>query len=145
MDSITHALYRAIVSADAQQRDVEREKHRINSAPTPGAISFAGLKPLSTRKSVHEAYAGAAATDLHISLEMSPDLLAVQMEMINAGFRPPASMYIHGADVIISPERIDVYVPSDDGNDSWAVVLSGPEKKPNSIEWRDRKAFWKEC
>jgi hypothetical protein len=139
MDSITHALYKAIVADDQHQRR--------NDNAGIGALSTAGLQPLSKRQGVHEAYAGAAETDLHITLERGPELLALNMEFIAAGYAPPGGFSQCGGDVIIGEGRIDLHVPTDDGKGSWVATLqasSRPSGRSGSVDFTPRKAGWTE-
>ncbi len=130
MDSITHALYRAIVAEHIAQQPREG---------LGGPLSFAGLQPMSKRQSVHEAYAGAAMTDMHISLgSCFAELLALQLEFVSAGYSPPADMSITGADVIISPGRVDVYVPTENGGTWSAILAASPSDRGG------RRAGWEE-
>jgi hypothetical protein len=114
MDSITYAAHKAIVAADKAQR-----------ATTPEP-TYPGLQPLACHRDVHAAYAGAEGTDLHISLgrEAWVELLALQMEMIAAGFTPPASLATEGCDVIISPGEVHIHSATDKGDATWIATLS---------------------
>lgn len=132
MDSITHALYRSITSEHAAQQPREG---------LGGPLSYAGLQPLSKRPSVHETFAGAAQTDLHIVLgSCLPELLALQLEFVAAGFAPPGDMAVTGADVFISPGRVDVYVPTEEGKTWTAVLTSRIEQTGRGL----RRAGWEE-
>jgi hypothetical protein len=131
MDSITHALYRAITAQNAAQKAAETIEHRKVTA---------GLQALAIRPSVHQAYLGAAGTDLHIALGACDELLALQMEFIAAGYSPPATMATDGAEVIISPGRVDVMAGTDDGNGSWTAILAKKDPQHRG----DRRAIWEE-
>jgi hypothetical protein len=140
MDSITHALYKAITTDDAHQRKVE-----AGSSPRAGDEVTAGLQPISRRKHVHDAYADATPTDFHIALERGPELLALQLEFIAAGYCPPAGLNENGADVIISPGRIDVYVATDDGQATWSAILEArtsgrPGDYAKKVRWEEQVA-----
>jgi hypothetical protein len=140
MDSITHALYKAIAADNAHQNN---EEFRSWSPGKPAAET-AGLRPLATRKHVWDAYAGAAGTDLHIALTRGDELLALQLEFIAAGFCPPAGMYIDGAEVIISPGRVELMASTDDGKASWTASLMKRRSLGGQIDIRGPKAFWEE-
>lgn len=142
MDSITHALYRAITSADAAYKANEASR-RIANHSDPMFPSYAGLRPLALTPTIHEAYAGAAKTDLYIPLEKSPELLALQMEFIAAGYNPPAGLYENGADAIISPGRIDVHVSSDNGEGTWVAMLVANNHSDGRGP-REKRACWQE-
>lgn len=133
MDSITHALYRVIVA----EHDIQRA---ADQADEPFKTS--GLQPVSKRKPVWDTYPDAAGTDLHVAFGSETcfaELLALQLEFVAAGFSPPAGMVTCGADVFISPGRIDVYVPSDDGEKTWSAILASSTGKGMG-----RKAGWTE-
>lgn len=119
MDSITHALYRAIAADNNHQRSVEFGNHPTR---TPEEM-ISGLQPLSKRRPIHDCYADAAGTDLHISLTRGDELLALQLEFIAGGFCPPASMYLEGADVVIAPGEVELFVGCDNGSSTWTATL----------------------
>lgn len=130
MDSITHALYRSLNAEHTTQQQIDKAEPPFKTS---------GLQPMAKRRSVHDAFADAAPTDLHITLGVCfAELLALQLEFVSAGYSPPADMAITGADVIISPGRVDVYVPTEDGK-TWAAILSN-----KSSERGGRRAGWEE-
>jgi hypothetical protein len=136
MDSISHALYRAIMVDDAHQRKVEDMDKPIGDERP----NQAGLQPLTLRKDVHDAYNGAAGTDLHIELERGPETLCLYMEFVAAGFCPPASL-VTGATVILAPGEVSLFAICDSGNDTWCAALRvrDPDAHPSN-----RKAGWTE-
>lgn len=137
MDSITHALYKAVTAEDAHQRSVA---DAMVQGFGNGAPQEAGLRPLSSVAEVTE-YPDHAPTDLFIELTEGPELLALQMELIAAGYCPPAGLYKAGADVIISPGRVEVFAPTDTGVSMWCATLeafTSPDRNGN------RRAGWQE-
>lgn len=133
MDSITHALYRAITAEEDRQR-------RLVDAGFGNQKTSGGLACFSEHPDVHQAYLGAASTDLYIALLRSPELLALQMEFLAAGFNVPATMSLEGVDVIISAGRIDIMAncEGEDGPETWTAILSRDDRKGG------RKAEWSE-
>ena len=131
MDSITHALYKAVTAEHALQQAADKCE-----AP----FKLSGLQPINKRKHVWDAYADAAATDLHIALGSAfPELLALQLEFIAAGFSPPAGLAECGADVFISPGRVDVYVPTDNGQGTWSAILgTGGTRVGKRTVWEEQ-------
>ena len=133
MDSLTHALYKAVRAADAEQR--EAEKQRDTGAAVP---SEAGLQSISTRETVHRCYAGATPTTLHIALDgRSDEVLALFFEFASAGWAPPCQMLEDGADVLINPEQTEVHVPADDGG-HWTAMLTTSSKSRDGT----KRASW---
>ena len=94
MDSITHALYRAITVEEDRQR-------RLVDAGLGNQKVNGGLMCFSERPDIHQAYLGAKSSDLYISLLRSPELLALQMEFVAAGFNVPATMFTQGVDCLL--------------------------------------------
>jgi hypothetical protein len=135
MDSISHALYRAIMIDDAHQRKVEDTDKPIGDERP----NHAGLQPLALREDVHQSYAGAAGTDLHIELERGAETLCLYMEFVAAGFCPPASL-VDGATVILAPGEVQLFAICDSGNNTWGASLRKLE--PNHRG--DRRAGWSE-
>lgn len=127
MDSITHSLFKALAAANAQQSS-------ITPAP-PG-----GLRPFAERPDTHMGYAGAAGTDLFITLAASPELLALQLEFVAAGFTPPAGMCLNGADVILAPGEVQLFVSTDNAEATWMATLARSDPQHR----HDRRAAWSE-
>jgi hypothetical protein len=127
MDSITHALYKAIAADDAHQRKTEEftsAVRTINSGSFSGDCPGAGLQPIHTRRMVHQTYGDAAATDLHISLSRGPETLALYLEFVNAGLCPPTALVDIGADVILSPGEVQLFADLEDGQSQWCARLA---------------------
>ena len=100
MDSINHALMRAIINADDIQRG--------------GSVtSKLGLQPLRNKPHTHMAFAGAAGTDLHIELNPGPDVMNLWAELTSAGLSPPTALIVEGCAVILSPGAVEIFVNSD--------------------------------
>lgn len=140
MDSITHSLYKAIVAEDERQQ-------RVALQTLDGPAPLTGLQPICRQETVWQAYAGASGTDLYIALNRSPELFALFLEFTAAGFSPPAGMVVDGAEVIISPGRIDVMAQQDgDETDapltSWNAILTSTEQP--SKHGLKRNTAWQE-
>jgi hypothetical protein len=140
MDSITHALYRAVTADNAHQRRVE-DTDRETGDQRP---NHAGLQPLAQRPDVHNAYQGAAGTDFHIELERGDETICLYMEFVAAGFTPPAGL-IDGGTVLLSPGHIELYVATDNGQNNWCAQLSVlPSQVQRPGDHQPRKAGWTE-
>lgn len=166
MDSITHALYKAVASADQDQR-ADRQADMANKrswdCPGPGWFKVeehtddklprwafratlggaavpgdhgGGLQPLATRPEVLAVYKDVAAgTDLHIHLTGGgSELLALWLEMTAAGLDVPAGLVHDGADVVLSPGSVSIYVDGDDGVDLWHGYLH-QDKDGRRMTW----------
>lgn len=127
MDSITHALYRAVATEQQAQ---------LSIVPVGGSERFAGLKPIGTRRTVHEAYLDADPEDLHITLRgNTPELMGFMMELLSAGHRVPPTVYSDGVDVIMSDTDIHVY-GSDAKGVTWCAQLGrAPQHSTRRTEW----------
>lgn len=133
MDSITHALYRAINTEHAYQRRLADQ--------TPGeAPTTKGLVPMTVRPGTWEGYAGAEGTDMHIALTPGDEVFCLFLEFTAAGFCPPVGLVSEGADVIISPGRVELNVSTDRGDATWVAVL----EKLNPPHRSDRRGGWSE-
>lgn len=142
MDSITHAVFKAIAAEDAYQRKIDQ----VTATPTtldqrgPAFTRAVGLQPLNERPSLLEAFAGAEPSDLHIDLSRGPELLALQMEFIAGGYCPPAGMALDGAAVVISPGRVYICASTDSGDAMWSAALCRKDTRHPA----DRRAAWEE-
>ena len=140
MDSITHALFKAIAAENRRQIASAQPETTIGAA-VPGDHD-AGLQPLARRPQVHDTFAGARGTDLHISLlTRSEEVLALFMELCSSGFAPPVSLIEGEAEVIIGEGHIEVFAPFDDASASWVGIL---DKRVNNSKNGDRRSFWSE-
>jgi hypothetical protein len=135
MDSISHTLYRAILADDTHQRKVE-DMDRPAGDERPNK---AGLQPLAERHDVHQSYADAAGTDLHLELTRGPELLGLYMEFVAAGYTPPVSL-IDGATVILAPGEVSLFAICDNAEHTWCAAL-----RMKDLQHRgDRRAGWEE-
>ena len=130
MDSITHALYKAVAAEDADPRKQQ-----------PFGDPIVGLQPMALRPLTHSLFVEAEGTDLHVILNRGPELLALQLEFINGGLCPPAGLALAGADVIISPGQIDIHATTDDGERTWVATLAKDATARHytrSVGWTER-------
>lgn len=136
MDSITHALYRAVSRADVDQRAATpAERRETLGAAVPD--SRAGLQPLAVRPNVHDGYAGASGTDLHITLPRTPETLALFLEFTAMGLNPPVSLIEGEAEVILAPGDISVFAPQDNAAGIWCGQLQSA-KGGRRTEWKEQ-------
>jgi len=124
MDSITHALYKAIAHEDRAQREAVKELGALVSEGVPGLQRLVD-RPHRMPQLQLSCLKDMEPTDLHIVLfPRSETLLQFQLEAIAMGYTPPAGLYDTGADVFILPGSLSVFAPIDNGATYWWMELA---------------------
>lgn len=147
MDSISHALYRAVKNeqalalAEQAERGLETLAKGSFDACRP---KHPGLRAFAQDKAFWDAYSGAAGTDLFIELPPGEEVTCLWTEFTSSGLRPPVGMLLGGCFVILSPGHIEVQVSEDSAEPgTWVGMLvhvKGTDRHGNDFN----RAQWTE-